>query len=41
MRLMIAVLVLVALVIADQYKFRGYYGSELSHFVGRVIRSVT
>jgi len=41
MRLMIIIFTLVALVIVDQYKFNGYYGSQLSQFLGRTIRSVT
>ena len=41
MRLMIFVFALVALVIVDQYKFRGYYGSQLSQFLGRTVRSMT
>ncbi len=41
MRLMIVVLVLVALVIVDQFRFHGYYGSQVSGFVSRVVRSVT
>ncbi len=41
MRLMIVVLTLAALVFVDQYKFNGYYGSQVSQFVGRTIRSVT
>ena len=41
MRLMIIILALVALVIVDQYQFRGYYGSQLSQFIGRTVRSVT
>ena len=41
MRLLIVVLVLVGLVIVDQFRFGGYYGSELSHFVARAVRSVT
>jgi hypothetical protein len=41
MRLMIIALTLVVLVIVDQFKFNGYYGSQLSQFVGRTVRSVT
>jgi hypothetical protein len=41
MRLLIVILVLTALVIVDQFKFRGHYGSEFSQFVARAIRSVT
>jgi hypothetical protein len=41
MRLLIVVLVLVALVILDQFRFRGYYGSQLSQFITRVIHSAT
>ena len=35
------ILVLVTLVIVDQFKFSGYYGSQLSQFLGRTIHSVT
>lgn len=41
MRMLIVILTLMALVIVDQFKFNGYYGSQLSQFVGRTIRSVT
>jgi hypothetical protein len=41
MRLMIIILALVALVIVDQFKFGGYYGSQLSQFIGRTVRSMT
>jgi len=41
MRLLIVILVLVVLVIVDQFKFHGYYGTQLSQFVARVVRSVT
>jgi hypothetical protein len=41
MRLMIVVLVLAALVIVDQFRFHGYYGSHVSEFVSRVVRSGT
>lgn len=41
MRLMIVVLTLTALVVIDQFKFRGHYGSQLSQYVARMVRSVT
>jgi hypothetical protein len=41
MRLLIVILALTGLVIVDQFKFNGYYGSQLSQFVGRTVRSVT
>lgn len=41
MRLLIVILVLVGLVIVDQFKFRGYYGSQLSQFIARAVHSVT
>jgi hypothetical protein len=41
MRLMLIVFALVAMVIVDQFQFRGYYGSQLSQFIGRTVRSVT
>lgn len=41
MRLLIAILVLVLLVIIDQFQFHGYYGSQLSHYMVRAVRSVT
>jgi hypothetical protein len=41
MRLMITVFVLVALVVVDQFRFHGYYGSQISQFLVRVIHSVT
>jgi hypothetical protein len=37
---MIIVLALGALVIVDQFKFNGNYGSQLSQFIGRTVRSV-
>jgi hypothetical protein len=40
MRLMLALLLLAGLVILDQYRFRGYYGSEVSRLVTSAIRSV-
>jgi hypothetical protein len=40
MRLMIVVLVLTGLVIVDQFRFRGYYGSQVSDFVTRTVRTV-
>jgi hypothetical protein len=41
MRLMIVVLVLVTLVIIDQARFRGYYGSQVSQFFARIVYSFT
>ena len=41
MRLLIVVLLLVFLVIVDQFKFRGYYGSQVSQFIARAVQSVT
>lgn len=41
MRLLIVILVLVGLVIVDQFKFRGYYGSQLSQVIARMVHSVT
>jgi hypothetical protein len=41
MRLLMVILVLATLVIVDQFKFRGYYGSQLSHYIARVVQSVT
>lgn len=41
MRMMIVVFVLVTLIIVDQYRFRGYYGSQISHFFTRLVYSVT
>jgi hypothetical protein len=40
MRMMIIILTLVGLVIVDQFKFNGYYTSQLSQFAGRTIRSM-
>ena len=40
MRLLIVILVLVVLVIVDQFKFRGYYSSQLSHYISWAARSV-
>jgi hypothetical protein len=40
MRALIIIVGLIALVLVDQYKFNGYYGSQLSQFVGRTVRSV-
>jgi hypothetical protein len=40
MRLMIAVFVLVALIVVDQARFHGYYGSQVSQFFARIIHSV-
>ena len=36
MRLMVIILVLVGLVVVDQFKFRGYYGSQLSQAIARM-----
>jgi len=41
MRLLIVILVLVLLVIVDQFRFHGYYGSQLSHYIARMVQSVT
>jgi hypothetical protein len=41
MRLMIVILVLVTLVIVDQYRFHGYYTSEVSRMITHMIRSFT
>jgi hypothetical protein len=41
MRLLIVVLVLVALIVVDQFRFRGYYGSQISQFFARMVYSVT
>jgi hypothetical protein len=41
MRLLIVVLTLMLLVIVDQFKFGGYYTSQFSQFIGRMVRSVT
>jgi hypothetical protein len=40
MRLMLAALLIVMLVVVDQYRFRGYYGSEMSRLVVGAVRSV-
>ncbi len=40
MRLMIVVLVLAGLVVVDQFRFRGHYGSQVTELVTRVVRSV-
>ena len=40
MRLMIVMLVLATLVVIDQFRFRGYYGSQVSHFFARIVYSV-
>lgn len=37
MRLLIVILVPV---VVDQFRFRGYYGSQLSYCVAQVVRSV-
>jgi len=39
MRLMIVVLVLATLAIVDQFRFHGYYGSQVSEFVTRAVRT--
>jgi hypothetical protein len=41
MRLMIAALLVVLLVVIDQFRFHGYYGSQLSNMVQRVVYSFT
>lgn len=41
MRLMIVCLTLAAFVYVDYYKFNGYYGSQVSQYVARTIRSFT
>jgi hypothetical protein len=40
MRLMIVMLVLVALIVVDQFRFRGHYGSQVSQFFARIVYSV-
>lgn len=40
MRLLIVILVLVTLVVADQFRFRGYYTSQVSQYLSQVVRSV-
>ena len=40
MRLLIVILVLVVLVIVDQYKFHGYYGRHVSYFISRTVHAV-
>jgi hypothetical protein len=40
MRLMIVMLVLATLVVVDQFRFRGYYGSQVSQFFARIVYSV-
>jgi hypothetical protein len=37
MRLMIVMLVLVALIVVDQFRFRGYYGAQISQFFVRMV----
>ena len=41
MRLMIVCLTFAVFIYVDHYKFNGYYGSQLSQYVFRTIRSVT
>ncbi len=41
MRWMIVILVVVLLVVVDQFRFHGYYRSQLSYMVERAINSVT
>ena len=41
MRWMIAILVVVKLIIVDQFRFRGYYGSELYRAISTAITAVT
>ncbi len=41
MRLLVAIMVLVLLVIIDQFQFHGYYGSQLSQYMVRAVRSAT
>ena len=41
MRLLIAALVVVVLVLIDQFRFHGYYGRELSLIAQRAISSLT
>jgi len=41
MRLLMVILVLASLVIVDQFKFRGYYSSQLSHYIARMVQAVT
>ena len=41
MRWMIAILVVVLLVVVDQFRFHGYYGLQLSYMVQRAINSMT
>ena len=41
MRLLMVILVLATLVIVDQFKFRGYYSSQLSQYIARMVQSVT
>jgi hypothetical protein len=40
MRLMIVVFFLATLIIVDQYRFRGHYSSQISHFFSRIVYSV-
>lgn len=41
MRLMVTIFLLVVLVIVDQFRFRGHYGSELSRLMVVAVKSVT
>jgi len=41
MRLMIVILAIALLVIVDQFRFHGYYTSEVSRIVSNAITSVT
>lgn len=41
MRLMIVILAIALLVIVDQFRFDGYYTSEVSRIVSNAITSVT
>jgi hypothetical protein len=40
MRLLIVILVLVLLVVVDQFRFRGYYTSQVSYYLAQAVRSV-
>ena len=41
MRWLLAILLVVLLVIVDQFKFRGYYTSEVSRLVRNAVTSIT
>lgn len=41
MRLLLFILLLTTLVIIDQFKFQGHYGSEISRMVTKTIHSFT